>query len=518
MLYALEYFHNDNSFVLPDNYRRYNGVLRYSRTTAQSELAVTAHGVPRHLDSDRPGPAARGAERSARPLRQHRPQRRRHHPPQRPLALSYQRHTDSSATRYLLYGLDYGLDLYSNFTYALDDPLSGDQINQVDKRLVLGGSAARDFIHPGGGVTTIGAGFRNDNIGTVAINHTSSRALVPPANDPIAGDVRPVTDDHVAQLSYFAYAQNTFQLGPKLRIIPGIRADLYAFKVASDDPANDGSAHAGIVSPKLEIAYEFSPRFEGYANAGESFHSNDGRGTTIAHDPRTRSAIDASGAPIERVTPLARAKGAELGGRYNLGSRFNTTLTLWQLDIASELTFSGDQGTTSPGFPTRRKGIESATFFHPTDRITFDLDYATSSARYTKYDPAVLPGNHVAGGLNGVMSSGLTYDQGTFFSTLRFRYFGPRALIEDDSVRSAATKDFNLLLGFRGARRTGFGVTLEVLNLFDQKGNDIAYYYPSRLKGEAVCPDGSAATAGCNDIHFHPLDRRGFRFSLTQRM
>lgn len=515
LLYGIEYFHNDNSFELPDNYRRYNGVLRYSRVTDASELAVTGTFYRGTWSSTDQIPQ-RAVESGRLPLYGNVDPSdggTTHH---YGVSATYEQHTATSATRYALYGLDYGLDLFSNFTYNLDDPVNGDQINQVDKRFVFGGSAARDFVGAHG-TTTIGVGFRNDNISTDEINHTRDRVLIAPAGDPNPADVRPVTDDHVAQLAYFAYAQHTFRFGPKLRVVPGLRADLYTFHVLSDEPANSGFAQAGIVSPKLEVAYAASPHFEAYFNAGDSFHSNDGRGTTVTHDPVTHSAIDASGAAVQRVTPLARAKGLEVGARYTSGSVLNATLTLWQLDIASELTFDGDHGTTSAGYPTRRKGIEVATFFHPTKRLTFDLDYADSSARYTRFDPAFIPGSFVAGSLAGVTSSGVTYDPGPYFGSLRYRYFGPRALIEDNSVRSAATKEFNLLLGSRPRSRSGFGLQFEVLNLFNGGGNDVAYYYASRLKGETVCPDGSSAIAGCNDVHFHPLDKRGFRISISQR-
>ena len=91
-----------------------------------------------------------------------------------------------------------------------------------------------------------------------------------------------------------------------------------------------------------------------------------------------------------------------------------------------------------------------------------------------------------------------------FFGSLRYRYFGPRALIEDNSVRSAASTEVNLRAGYRLTKV--LRVTLDVFNLFNQQSSDIDYYYASRLPGEPL--------DGVNDIHSHPVDKRTFRASI----
>ena len=50
-------------------------------------------------------------------------------------------------------------------------------------------------------------------------------------------------------------------------------------------------------------------------------------------------------------------------------------------------------------------------------------------------------------------------------------------------------------------------MVLEVFNLFDRNASDIDYFYASRLKGEPA--------QGVDDIHFHPVEPRSFRLSLT---
>ena len=55
----------------------------------------------------------------------------------------WQRTTTSGVTRVEGYAFDYGLDLFSNFTYFLDDPENGDQFEQRDDRFVFGGRASQ---------------------------------------------------------------------------------------------------------------------------------------------------------------------------------------------------------------------------------------------------------------------------------------------------------------------------------------------------------------------------------------
>ena len=90
------------------------------------------------------------------------------------------------------------------------------------------------------------------------------------------------------------------------------------------------------------------------------------------------------------------------------------------------------------------------------------------------------------------------------FGSLRLRYFGPRALIEDDTVRSKATSLLNLEGGYKLSKRLKLAV--DVFNLLDARDSDVDYYYTSRLPGE---PAG-----GVNDIHLHPTLPRTARINL----
>jgi outer membrane receptor for ferrienterochelin and colicin len=178
---------------------------------------------------------------------------------------------------------------------------------------------------------------------------------------------------------------------------------------------------------------------------------------------------------------------------------------LWRLDIASELLFLGDAGTTEPSRSSRRQGIEWANYFKPTSALTVDFDLTLSRSRFKDADPA---GNFIPGATDRTLSGGAVYSDGPWSGGLRVRYFGPRALTEDNSQRSSSSTLVNAKLGYAASKTVKLGV--EVLNLMDRKVDDIAYFYVSRLPGE---PAGGVA-----DRHFHPTQPRTVRLTLVLQL
>ena len=162
----------------------------------------------------------------------------------------------------------------------------------------------------------------------------------------------------------------------------------------------------------------------------------------------------------------------------------------------------GAAGNTEAGRPSHRYGVEWTNYYSPRPWLTFDLDLSLSSARFTDADPA---GDVVPGAVSTVLQGGVTVDSVKhLFGSVRWRYFGPRALIEDDSVRSKATSLVNLEAGYKFSRSLRLAV--DVFNLLDAKHSDIDYFYASRLPGEPA--------EGIDDFHLHPALPRTARVSL----
>jgi len=486
LLGAFEVQHNDGPWANPDDYRKTNAVARYSRGDAVNGVSITGMAyrgkwnstdqVPqRAIDSgliDRFG--ALDASDGGESYRYSG-------------TVEWQRTRRNASTKVTTYGIGYDLSLFSNFTFFLDDPVNGDQFEQADHRFITGGRVThRRLGHWLGHETqnSIGVVLRNDTITNVGLYHTVARKRVSTTRQ-----------DAVKQTSAAVYAQNETEWAPWLRTLGGVRMDGYRFDVDSIDPANSGTASAGLVSPKGGVVIGPFRGTEFYANAGLGFHSNDARGSTITRDPVT-------GEPADRVTPLVRARGTEVGVRTVAVPHLQTTVSLWSLNLDSELIFVGDAGTTEAGRPSHRHGVEWANYYTPRPWLIVDLDVSWSHAHFADDDPA---GDHIPGSIVTAFSAGLTVDSiHNVFASTRSRYFGPRPLIEDNSVQSKATSLVYLEAGYKFSRRVR--LSLDVFNLLNAKDSDIDYYYTSRLRGEPA--------DGVNDIHLHPALPRTARLNL----
>ncbi|MGI9045800.1 MAG: TonB-dependent receptor domain-containing protein [Burkholderiales bacterium] len=181
-----------------------------------------------------------------------------------------------------------------------------------------------------------------------------------------------------------------------------------------------------------------------------------------------------------------------------------SSLALYVLDFASELVFVGDAGNTEAGRKSRRIGFEFANFYKPTDWLIIDADIAFARARF-RGDDADGAGDRIPGAIEGVATLGATVDNlGPYFGALQLRYFGPRPLIEDNSVRSSQTTLLSARIGYKFTRN--LCIALDGFNLLDRDDSQIDYFYTSRLPGEPA--------KGVDDIHFHPVEPRTFRAAL----
>jgi len=487
LLYGIELMGQDGPWDNPENFRKLNTVLRYSRGDKADGIAITGMAYKANWDStdqipqravasgllDRFGAVdpSDGGETSR-------------------YSLSYEQHHDFAGGRAMVdvFAIRSSLTLWSNFTFFLDDPVNGDQFEQHENRTVLGVHPRAEFYGKLAGMDSIfkiGLQARRDDIDPVALYHTVERQII--------GTTR---SDTVVESSVGLYADETLQVADKFRMILGVRGDRYDFDVNSDIPQNSGRVNDSIVSPKLSFIFGPWSKTEYFINYGTGFHSNDARGTTITVDPSNPSV------PAEKVTPLVRSFGSEVGLRSELVPHLQTSLSLWQLRLESELLFTGDAGTTEPSRPTKRTGIEWSNHYRANSWLLLDLDLSVSRARFADQDPA---GDEVPGSIEQVASFGVTVDSfGPWYGMLQYRYFGPRPLIEDNSVRSQSTQVTNLRVGYKIDPK--WRVHLDVFNLFDREDHDIDYFYASQLRGEPAPVD---------DIHFHPIEPRTLRFTLT---
>lgn len=406
------------------------------------------------------------------------------------LTAKWHRHSDDSYTRLLVYGIYARLALYSNFTYFFDDPVNGDQFAQPDERWQSGAKGSHTIYHQIGHAdseTTFGFQFRNDNIKN-GLFKTERRTIL-----------STVRSDDVWITRISPYIDNKTQWNDRLRTNIGVRFDGFRFKVSNSNIAkNNGEVYDGIASPKLGIILGPWAETELYLNAGFGFHSNDGRGANTQINPATLQ----TEAPAK---PLSRTYNAEIGARTTWIQGLQSTADFWWMDIDSELIFTGDAGTTEANRASRRYGVELANYYSPTDWLTFDLDLSYSKAQFRG---GSAEGNYIPGSIESVIASGATiHDFHGFVGGPRLRFFGPRPLIEDNSVRSKSTLLLSAMLGYEFNKN--WSIQAEAFNLLNRKDSAIDYYYTSRLQGEAA--------NGVDDIHFHPVEPINFRIGITMK-
>ncbi len=211
---------------------------------------------------------------------------------------------------------------------------------------------------------------------------------------------------------------------------------------------------------------------------------------------------------MTRSPLLVRSKGAEVGLRSEALPGFQVTASTFLLDYDSEIVFVGDAGNTEASRPSRRIGWEVTALWKILPWLGIDAEYASAQARFTR-DDAEAPGRRIPGAIEGVAKVGLKFDNlGGWFGGANWRYFGPRPLIEDNSVRSKPTAPVSAHLGYKFSDT--FMARLDGFNLLNQKASQIDYYYASRLRGEIGFVDG------VNDIHFHPLEPASVRLTVTK--
>jgi outer membrane receptor protein involved in Fe transport len=477
----------DGPWDHPDDLKRYNGMVRYVQGSRRNGFSLTGMGssadwnstdqIPqRAVDSgliDRFGaidPTDGGDSYRYS------------------LSGRWAQSEGGTSTNVQAYAVRSNLNLYNNFTYFLDDPVNGDQFKQKDLRTILGVNASHTIPGSVGGVplqNTFGVQTRYDDI-DVGLFKTRQRELL-----------STVREDDVGEFSVGVYGESKQRWSNWFRTTVGLRGDWYYADVSSDNGANSGQDSDFVVSPKLGMVFGPFAGTEFFANAGQGFHSNDVRGTTITVDPSDGIT------PADRVPLLVKSQGAEVGVRTRAIEGLDSSLAFFVLKFDSEILFVGDAGTTEASRPSRRVGFEWNNDYRLNSWLAFDLDLAWTKARFTDDDPA---GDYIPGAPEWVGSAGVELGELLgWFAEARYRYFGGRPLIEDDSVRSNATGLLSARIGYRFDN--GVTIALDGFNLLDVKQSQIDYFYTSRLNGE---PAG-----GVDDIHFHPVEPLGVRLMVS---
>lgn len=377
------------------------------------------------------------------------------------------------------YGMYYELNLYTNFTFFLNDPVNGDGIQQQDQRYMYGGNLGYrqtgDFFGIRS-VATAGLQVRNDTISNIRLGTQTKRT-----------PTGTIVESAVQEASYSPYMKLELQPTPWMRLAGGVRADYFTFDVRNlcetcpEQPA--GRKDSSQISPKgnLILGPWFNTEF--FLNYGTGFHSNDARSTVTGGS-----------------SPLARAQGVEVGLRSKPWGpdRMELIATLWGLDLKSELVFVGDAGTTEARGPTRRYGVEVGARGQVYGPLYFNGSFTWTHAEFKETGFAI----PLAPELTAYAALLLRWPEG-LSSQLQMTYLGVRPLTEDRTIKAPSWLDFDLTERYQLPIKLSHGqleAFLFVQNLFDTKWEQATFAFTSRLPNE---PAG-----GVQDIHFVPGNPR----------
>ena len=370
------------------------------------------------------------------------------------------------------YGQYYRLDLFTNFTFFLNDPVNGDGIQQSDRRVIYGGDLGYKQQGEVLGLPTIGTVGFQTRVDDIHVRLGTQTTRTPTGT---------TTDSNILETSYAPFVKVEVQPTPWVRLVGGLRAETFTFDVRNrctscvEQPA--GRTNSGIVLPKMNLILGPWASTEFFANYGEGYHSND-----------ARSAVSPGS------SPLARAKSYEVGVRSKPWGPegVEVTATIWRVDLKSELLFVGDEGTTEIRGPSRREGVEVAARGQVWGPLHVNGSVTWTKAEFRNGDAIPL-----APELMGYGALLLRWPEG-LTSQLQATYLGARPLIENRSVKSPAWITFDLSERYQLPVKLSQGrleAFLFIQNLFNTEWEQAIFSFGSQRRNEA---------APVNDIHFVP--------------
>ncbi len=362
----------------------------------------------------------------------------------------------------------YIFNLFSDFTFYLNDPVNGDEINQKESRNVFGYNTkvnTKKNYHKININTTYGAGFRYDATFNSTLAHTVKRIFL---NDIKKGDI--------SEANLFTYAQKQFSIGNWL-IDAGVRYDYLHFDYfdklnAAQLPAQ-GKA---IVSPKLNIQYTFNSRVQAYIKGGKGFHSND-----------TRVVVANKGQEI-----LPAAYGADLGIILKPTKNFFVNVAAWYLWLGQEFVYVGDDGNIEPSGKTRREGIDVIARYQFNSHLFANANINFTKPRSIGTDKGQ---DYIPLAPTVTSTGGLFYKNKLGFNGgLSYRYIANRAANEDYSITA---KGYTLIDASINYTQHKYEIGLAMENILNVKWNEAQFATASRLKNE---PTGSSV----KELNFTP--------------
>lgn len=362
----------------------------------------------------------------------------------------------------------YIFNLFSNFTFYLNDPINGDEINQKESRNLFGYNSTLHYKKSFGNwsiTSTYGAGIRYDATNNSELSNTVKRQFL-----------RDIKKGDITESNTYGFMQQQFSFG-KLLIDAGVRFDYLHFnyfdKLNAQQLPSQGKA---IVSPKLNIQYTFNSTMQAYIKTGKGFHSND-----------TRVVVANKGQQI-----LPAAYGGDIGLILKPTKNLLINIAAWYLYLGQEFVYVGDDGNVEPSGKTRREGIDVIARYQFNSHL-----FANVNLNFTK--PRAIDElkgqDYIPLAPTATSTGGLFYkNKDGFNGSLSYRYIKNRPANEDNSI---VAKGYFLLDGAINYTKRKYEIGLAMENILNVNWNEAQFATESRLQNE---PIGSSVT----ELNFTP--------------
>ncbi len=365
-----------------------------------------------------------------------------------------------------VYGVAYNFNLYSNFTFYLNDPVNGDQIQQEESRMIYGYKAnynTSGFLFGKELKTHVGAGMRYDDVDDIALSNTVKREFL---SDIQRGDL--------SEANMNAFVSETIALSNRWSVNAAVRFDYFTFGYDNQLTNEKKNENAYIVSPKLNINYQVNENTQLYVRTGTGFHSND-----------ARVVVEQNAKEI-----LPRAYGIDVGINTKLSDNVLLQAAVWRLDLDQEFVYVGDAGVVEPSGKTQRQGIDLSVRYQVLSWLFFDTDITLADPKAKEVTEGednipLAPKFSSIGGLTVRAKNGLN-------GSLRYRYLDDRAANEDNSV---VAEGYFLMDGVVNYTKPKFEIGLSVENILNAEWKEAQFDTESRLFNEAQ---------PVSEIHFTP--------------
>lgn len=462
-----EYNFSQNYFENPQNFKRYNGFLKYhGKISNNTFLTVGLSGfssswnasgqIPERAVNDGsigwfgaidPNEGGKTSRYNAN--------------------VNFKTYADNGAkwnTRF--YFTKYDFELYSNFTFFLNDPINGDQIRQKESRFLYGTNVDYEKNYSFLGMPTefmAGIGFRHDETDGSELSRTRDRVIT----------TEQLKYGNIFETNISGYISQRMNVSPKFTIAPGARVDYFHNKYEDLLNHQTNQLNSAIVSPKLNFEYQMNPNVKLYSYWGKGFHSND-----------TRVAVTRTAG--RQVLPAAY--GSDLGGVFKIGNKFLLQTALWYLWLNQEFVYVGDEAVVEESGKTQRYGIDVMARYEILKHLFLDvnLNYANPRNINPEEGKKFIP---LAPTFTSI--GGLTYrrEQG-FNANISYRYMGDRPATDDGSITAKGYLVWDATAKYNFKR---FELGVMVQNLFNTKWKETQFETETRLRNE---------TEPVSEIHF----------------